>query len=78
MGAQLVAVYQSAPPDMVSVIINAKGFADLIEQVDQLKRIGTQNASVVSRLKAEKTQVTTQADVLTAIDKERRASSAPL
>ncbi len=64
LAAQLVGTYMSSPPDMIHVLVNAKGFADLLEQVDQVKRIGDQNTAIVARLKAAKAAVTTQAKVL--------------
>ena len=33
--AQLVSQYESTPPDLVSVILNANGFNDLLEQIEQ-------------------------------------------
>jgi len=62
---QLVGVYESSPPDVVHVIVDANGFADLLERVDQLKAIGKKNAAIVNKLRAEKTSVTAQAKSLT-------------
>ena len=64
LAQQLVGVYESAPPDVVHVLVDAKGFADLLERVDQIKAIGHQNTDVVTRLRAAKAQVARQAKTL--------------
>jgi peptidoglycan hydrolase CwlO-like protein len=46
LAAQLVARYESGPPDLVDVLFNAHGFADLLETVDDLKRVGAQNTQI--------------------------------
>lgn len=48
--AQVIAAYESPPPSIVTVILQAHGFADLIERVDDLKAIGQQNASATKRV----------------------------
>jgi peptidoglycan hydrolase CwlO-like protein len=69
---QLVAVYEAAPPDVVHVVVNAKGFSDLLEQVDQVKAIGDHNAAIVAELKAAKSRVLEQAASLTKLtDKQQ-------
>jgi peptidoglycan hydrolase CwlO-like protein len=60
--AQVVAAYESPPPSIVTVILDAHGFGDLIERVDDLKAIGQQNANAT-------TQVT---DARTAVARETR------
>jgi peptidoglycan hydrolase CwlO-like protein len=46
--AQVVAAYESPPPSIVTVILEAHGFSDLIERVDDLKAIGQQNANATT------------------------------
>jgi peptidoglycan hydrolase CwlO-like protein len=70
---QLVGVYESSPPDIVHVVMDAKGFSDLIEQVDQLKAVGKQNLRTVTRLRAEKAQVSAQTKRLTSLAGTQRA-----
>ena len=42
--AQVVAAYESPPPNIVTVILEAHGFGDLIERVDEERAIGQENA----------------------------------
>jgi len=48
--AQVVAAYESPPPSIVSVILDAHGFGDLIERVDDLKAIGQENATATTQV----------------------------
>jgi uncharacterized coiled-coil protein SlyX len=48
--AQVVAAYESPPPSIVTVILEAHGFGDLIERVDDLKAIGQENATATTQV----------------------------
>ncbi len=48
--AQVVAAYESPPPSIVTVVLDAHGFGDLIERVDDLKAIGQQNANATTQV----------------------------
>jgi peptidoglycan hydrolase CwlO-like protein len=48
--AQVVAAYESPPPSIVTVILQAHGFGDLIERVDDLRAIGQQNANATEQV----------------------------
>jgi hypothetical protein len=48
--AQVVAAYESPPPSIVTVVLEAHGFGDLIERVDDLRAIGLQNANATDRV----------------------------
>jgi hypothetical protein len=48
--AQVVAAYESPPPSIVTVILQAHGFADLLERVDDLRAIGQENAQATARV----------------------------
>src|SRR3954453_18219859 len=47
LSARLVELYQSTPPDLVTVIMKAKGFADLLEQSTYVKAIGHQDQRII-------------------------------
>lgn len=53
----LVSAYREPDPDIVSVVLTAKGFADLLERADFLKRIARQNARIMDTARTSKTQV---------------------
>ena len=60
LAAQLVAQYESPPPDLVSVVLQSQGFSDLLERMDQLKLIARQNADVVMAVMRAKLEVHAQ------------------
>ncbi len=55
--AQVVAAYESPPPSIVTVILDAHGFGDLIERLDDLKAIGQENANATTRVIDARTAV---------------------
>ena len=57
LSSQLVAQYESDRPDIVTVILGAHGFADLLERVDALQRVVTDNVHTVKRVKRERRAV---------------------
>jgi peptidoglycan hydrolase CwlO-like protein len=59
--AQVVAAYESPPPSIVTVILDAHGFGDLIERVDDLKAIGQQNANATTQVTDARTAVANEA-----------------
>jgi uncharacterized coiled-coil protein SlyX len=76
--AQVVAQYESPPPSIVTVILEAHGFADLIERVDDLKAIGRENAQATVVVASEHAAVVSQAARLTELEarQQRNASAA--
>ncbi len=65
--AQLVASYESPPPDIATVILEAHGFADLIERVDDLRAIARENAAATTHVAETQKAVTAQATHLAAL-----------
>jgi peptidoglycan hydrolase CwlO-like protein len=53
LARQLVGQYEAPQPDLVSVVLDAHGFADLLERIDQLKRIADQNTDATTRVRDE-------------------------
>lgn len=71
LAAQLRASYETPPPDIVTVILDSHGFAELLELVDQLKVIGRHNAQVTTSVRQTKTKVAKETKQL-AIDEQRQ------
>lgn len=65
LATQLRASYETPTPDIVTVIIQAHGFAQLLESVDQLKAIGRQNATVTTQVQRRRDAVATQTRIVT-------------
>src|SRR5437764_3383091 len=60
LAAQLVSQYESPSPDLIDVVLESRGFSDLLERVDQMRRIVRQNAKVVAQVAADEIQVRAQ------------------
>jgi septal ring factor EnvC (AmiA/AmiB activator) len=56
LSRQLVGSYESAKPDLVSVVLNARGFNELLEQIDFLGRAEHAQQSVISATRVAKAE----------------------
>ena len=72
LAANLVAKYEGAQPDVMSVILDAHGFSDLLERMNFLQRAGHQDAQVVGTTRAARTEVTREVTRLAALEKRDR------
>ncbi len=68
----LVTAYRNPKPDLVSVLISAHGFTDLLEKADFLKRVGDQNARIMDAARSSRVKVTKQADQLARFQTRQR------
>ena len=66
--AQVIASYESPPPDIATVILEAHGFADLIERVDDLRAISRENAAATTHVAEEQRAVSAQATRLASLE----------
>jgi peptidoglycan hydrolase CwlO-like protein len=60
LAANVRAAYEQGEPDLMSVILSAHGFSQLLEQVDFMQRIGHQDASIVHNTRAARAEVVRQ------------------
>jgi murein DD-endopeptidase MepM/ murein hydrolase activator NlpD len=58
---RLVEIYKSDEPDIVSVVLDADGFADLLENGAYLQRIGQQDRTIITAVRDAKAAATTAA-----------------
>jgi len=61
LAQQLIGTYEGARPDIISVVLEATGFNDLLERLDFAQRIGRHNAHIVGTVKAARRAVATEA-----------------
>jgi peptidoglycan hydrolase CwlO-like protein len=66
--AQVIASYESPPPDIATVILEAHGFADLIERIDDLRAISRENAAATTHVAETQKALTAQATRLAALE----------
>jgi cell wall-associated NlpC family hydrolase len=73
LATQLVASYKGDRPDLIGVVMSAHGFADLLDGLEFLKRVGQQDARILGAARTTHAQVGREARSLTALDaRERR------
>jgi murein DD-endopeptidase MepM/ murein hydrolase activator NlpD len=68
LSRQLVSDYEADRPDIVSVVLEARGFQDLLEQIAFATRIRKQNVAIVSHVRAARRAVAAQATRLGALE----------
>jgi peptidoglycan hydrolase CwlO-like protein len=74
--AQVIASYESPPPDIVTVILESHGFADMIERVEDLQSISRENAKATTNTQIEQRAVTAQAKRLTTLEGSQQSETA--
>ncbi len=73
LAANLVAAYEGNQPDLVSVVLESRGFADLLERLSFLQRVGHQDSQIVSFTRAAHAAVAKQTASLAALEQRDRS-----
>jgi murein DD-endopeptidase MepM/ murein hydrolase activator NlpD len=76
LAKRLVEIYQSDQPDLVSVVLSAKGFADLIERGDFIQRISEHDRSIVNVVQTAKADAIATAHRLDSLEQRQQALTA--
>jgi murein DD-endopeptidase MepM/ murein hydrolase activator NlpD len=58
---RLVDLYKADSPDVVTVVLEADGFADLLERTEFLQRVSDQDARIITRVRDAKAEATATA-----------------
>ncbi|MBV8946888.1 MAG: hypothetical protein JOZ95_15795, partial [Solirubrobacterales bacterium] len=61
LARQLVASYESDHPDVVTVVLNATGFRDLLERLAFMQRVRKQDINIISQVRAARRAVAAEA-----------------
>jgi murein DD-endopeptidase MepM/ murein hydrolase activator NlpD len=78
LAARLVELYQADKPDLVTVVLSAKGFADLIERGDFMHRISEQDRSIVRLVRTAKADAIATAHRLDGLEQRQQAVTAQI
>jgi murein DD-endopeptidase MepM/ murein hydrolase activator NlpD len=70
---RLVSTYETPPPDIINVILEARGFADMLERLSFARRIQNQDTRVTTQVRAARSAVAEQAIVLGALEARQQA-----
>jgi murein DD-endopeptidase MepM/ murein hydrolase activator NlpD len=66
---RLVQLYKADEPDVVTVVLEADGFADLLERTEFLERVSDQDARIIDRVREAKAEATATAERLDRLEK---------
>jgi murein DD-endopeptidase MepM/ murein hydrolase activator NlpD len=66
---RLVQMYKEDSPDVVTVVLEADGFADLLERTEFLQRTSAQDTRIISRVRDAKVETKAAADRLDRLEK---------
>lgn len=75
LAARLVELYQADKPDLVSVVVSANGFADLVERGEFLARIGAQDQRVIRTVRVAKTDAVRTEERLAVLERGQRETT---
>ena len=72
LARRLVELYQADAPDLVSVVLNADGFADLLERGEFLGRVGEQDQRILGDVREAKLDATSTAARLDRLERRQQ------
>ncbi|MBB4662565.1 murein hydrolase activator EnvC family protein [Conexibacter arvalis] len=73
LAARLVELYKSDEPDIVSVVLDSDGFAELLENGAYLQRIGEQDRRIITAVRSAKEEAATATRRLSALERRQQA-----
>ena len=76
LSENLVATYEQSPPNLVTVILEAHGFTQLIERINFMHRIAQQNAQTVGWTRTTRAAVARQARMLGTLERRDQTLTA--
>jgi murein DD-endopeptidase MepM/ murein hydrolase activator NlpD len=74
LAQRLVALYKDDQPDMVTVVLEADGFGDLLDRADFVSRISAQDNRIVTRVRDLTAQVNDRVNELTGLEAKARVA----
>jgi murein DD-endopeptidase MepM/ murein hydrolase activator NlpD len=72
LAARLVELYKSDEPDIVSVVLDSNGFAELLENGAYLQRIGEQDSQIITAVRDAKLEAATQTRRLDTLERTQQ------
>ncbi len=70
---RVVEIYKSGEPDLITVILNSDGFADLLERAEFIKRISDQDRRVIKIVRVAKAEAVRSEDRLDRLERRQQA-----
>jgi peptidoglycan hydrolase CwlO-like protein len=72
LASNLVAGYEGSQPDLMTVILNSRGFGDLLNQVGFMQRVAHQNTTIVGITRSARAEVLREATRLAGLESRDR------
>jgi len=73
LGQRLFELYRADAPTLISVVLDSKGFAELLERSEFLQRIGEQDRRVITIVRAARVDATVNANRLGTLENRQQA-----
>lgn len=70
---RLVAIYKAGQPDIITVALNADGFADLVERATYFRVVAEQDQTIINKVKILKASTSRETSRFVALEKEASA-----
>ncbi len=71
LSARIVELYKADEPDMVTVVLDADGFADLLERTAFMERVSAQDSRIIERVRAARADATRTEARLDALERRQ-------
>jgi murein DD-endopeptidase MepM/ murein hydrolase activator NlpD len=76
LAARLVEIYKADKPDVVTVVLEADGFAELLERTEFMERVSHQDARIIDMVRRAKAEATRIEERLTGLEaREQRIAA---
>ena len=75
---RLVEIYKADKPDMVTVVLEADGFADLLSRTEFMQRVSSQDGRIIDRVRTAKAEATATAARLDRLEKRAEQVAASI
>jgi murein DD-endopeptidase MepM/ murein hydrolase activator NlpD len=75
LAERLVEIYKSDTPDALTVVLEADGFADLLERAEFLERISEQDRAITDRVRGLRDQARNQAVALAGLEQREQLAA---
>jgi murein DD-endopeptidase MepM/ murein hydrolase activator NlpD len=76
LSERLVALYKADKPDVVTVILESDGFADLLERTEFMQRVSEQDMRIIDRVRAAKAEAVATEKRLAGLEDRQREVTA--
>jgi peptidoglycan DL-endopeptidase CwlO len=78
LARRLVQVYETGQPDLVAVVLDSNGFADLLERTEFMSRISHQDTQIIDAVVTAKAEATASAERLGRLEKKETQVTAQI